>query len=604
MYITILICIAIIIISFVSMALFYHNKVAIKYIATSCIVTLVIEMLLFFVWPISSLCFDEIRLKVGGGTNQQDVFIKSILVQYVPVDFPVIENGKWVWLNGMYGWQADKDITDSIVLKAPAGVTRKIVFQGQNTGGLVNITVGDFIEDVNLYSETGKDIVVEIPDSTSELLLKNEVLRILVFLFIHSVVFATVWIFIRLYFEKLMLKAKKYRYEIMLFLGSIFMLVRYSLYPDIRDYASSLYFKGYEIGFVKRGIVGDIFLNISPYISQEKLLIFKLCFFVVFYLVLSICIGQLIKKQNDDKIRWFFILFILSLPSTFVFIPDGLNFDIYLFIIFAICVFLIANDYGLWLLPILIVNMLLINETSCTYFLMPVLAILLYKYLKYKRKKYLFLLCGSFGITVLICCIFLFGDDPWLQYNNLEIVNHLQNHSGFQLNYNALNWETWNISEQFSFMEQMVTIKYKGFLLFYIALLPAMILMGCICFNLYREFKQKNQTLTVLQKTSFAYLMLSPLFAFVPMIIAQDVGRYSSFMLNAMIVIIFFFIKEEKIQLIYDNLHFGNSKQKNLNIVPVAVCVFYLMFGMFDSAPERIVTVSKFVTFLSALLGL
>ena len=44
MYITILICIAIIIISFVSMALFYHNKVAIKYIATSCIVTLVIEM--------------------------------------------------------------------------------------------------------------------------------------------------------------------------------------------------------------------------------------------------------------------------------------------------------------------------------------------------------------------------------------------------------------------------------------------------------------------------------------------------------------------------------------------------------------------------------
>lgn len=67
MYITILICIAIIIISFVSMALFYHNKVAIKYIATSCIVTFVIEMLLFFVWPISSLCFDEIRLKVGGG---------------------------------------------------------------------------------------------------------------------------------------------------------------------------------------------------------------------------------------------------------------------------------------------------------------------------------------------------------------------------------------------------------------------------------------------------------------------------------------------------------------------------------------------------------
>ena len=67
MYITILICIAIIIVSFLSFALFMRRRIAIKYITASFIITLAVEMILFMIWPVPSFYYDEIRLKVGGG---------------------------------------------------------------------------------------------------------------------------------------------------------------------------------------------------------------------------------------------------------------------------------------------------------------------------------------------------------------------------------------------------------------------------------------------------------------------------------------------------------------------------------------------------------
>ena len=602
MYITILICIAIIIVSFLSFALFMRRRIAIKYITASFIITLAVEMILFMIWPVPSFYYDEIRLKVGGGTEQQNIFIKTVLVQNVSVDFPEVVDGEWLWLNGMYGWQADKDITDSIVLKVPAGITRKIVFQGQNSAGVVNVIDDDFIERVDLYSENNKDIVVEIPNSTSELLLKNEAIRIFVFLIINLSILLMVFILIKLFLSRFIEIINKYKYEFALFFASLFIIIRDGVYPNLYNWQGSFYFKGYEFGFVKRGLIGEIFININPYTSKDFFVLFKLTFLILFFLLLSLVLGKLIKERvNDEGFRWFLLLFILSMPSTFIFIPDDLRLDIYVFIIFALTCFFISVNHLIWCVPILIFNMLLINETSCTFFLLPILFMLLYKCIKYNDNIYAVIIILSVLISVVLCAVFLLRPDPWLKYDISQIVTHLQQHSGFDLNMASLHSEAANLNEQIQVLATGIPIDYKKYLIFLLMMLPAMILFGKLFYIIYNCLREEH---SLIQNISYWLLILSPLSAFLPMCIAIDYPRYFSFMFNALFAILFFIIYEEKIQLTYFDLcNSVNLRLKKLNVWPISICVFYLYFGKF-TATVGVETVSKFVNFLSALLGI
>ena len=193
MYYTILICIAIIMTSFVGAALFMRKKVAAKQIIMSCVVALVLDMLLFAFWPIPSFCFENIKVTALGNSNEnsngEDVFLKKIQFQGASIKFPDVENGQWFWQNETYNWLPQYGSSDTIELRIPVGKVRQIVFSGNNSSGLVEVSLNDFSQTVDLYSEKAKDIVINIPDSENQLILKNEVARIFSFLFIHLIVF-------------------------------------------------------------------------------------------------------------------------------------------------------------------------------------------------------------------------------------------------------------------------------------------------------------------------------------------------------------------------------------------------------------------------------
>ncbi len=607
MYYTILICIAIIMTSFVGAALFMRKKVAAKQIIMSCVVALVLDMLLFAFWPIPSFCFENIKVTALGNSNEnsngEDVFLKKIQFQGASIKFPDVENGQWFWQNETYNWLPQYGSSDTIELRIPVGKVRQIVFSGNNSSGLVEVSLNDFSQTVDLYSEKAKDIVINIPDSENQLILKNEVARIFSFLFIHLIVFVLAWGFTLLWIKKLAMWAEKYKYEVVFCLASLFMIIRYGRYPEIYNHQISFWFKNYEFGFVKRGLFGDFFTNIMPYSSSDNIALIKLLLLVVFYIVLTVSLGKIIRFQVDEKIRWFLLLLIISLPSTFIIIPDDLRLDIFVFIIFAILSFLIANDFGVLLVPVLIFNMLLINETSCTFFLLPALAMLLYKCVKQKNKKYYIALILSLVFSISVCGNFLFRTDPWLEYDMSQILNHIQNHSGFGLSSVAFGAETWNIGEQLTYLSRILANHYTNIMLFFLSLIPAFILFGCIWYSLYKKINMTYSSFSIFRRMTLWILILSPLGSFVAMTIAEDFPRYSSFMFDAIIITMLFFMYEEKIQITYDDLCLRNNK-KTFNIIPVAVCVFYLMYGMFYANARGTQSVAAFQKFALSLFNL
>lgn len=606
MHYTFFICVCILILVFGVYTLFMYQKKALKNVIVTCFLTIVLNLLLFAIWPIPSFYFDIVNITASGEcsdvSNGNNVMIKGVRIHSAFVKFPDIKNGQWFWENGTYNWLPQYGATDNIDLKIPVGKERQIIFQGTNDSGLVKLALDDFSVESDLYSEQSKSISINIPDSKNKIILKNELFRILCFSLINIILLCFACISTKVFSaHKLFKIIQRYKYELTFFLMSLFMIIRYGCYPNLVNYQSSFYVKGYEFGFVKRGLIGAIFTHINSYISQEYMVLFKLVFLLLFFLLLSWFLGAIIKWQSDEKMRWFLLLFVISMPSTFIFVPDDLRLDIFVFIVFALASFLIAKNCLVEAVPVLSFNMLLINETSCTFFLLPILSMLLYKFIKCGQVKYLVSMVTTLCLSAVVCIVFLFRKDPWLVYDINQIISHLQQHAGFTLDSLALGSETWTFARQIQFYLQQVSQNYKNYILFLLIILPALILFFkffTIC------YKEKVSDTSSLQKLTFWFVVLSPLSAFLPMIISIDFPRYASFMFNAFFVILFFILYEEKNQITYDMLSLGVEEVTTLNVWPIAICIFYICFGMFASTVHSTATIVKFVSFFSALLGI
>jgi len=582
-----------------------------------CLLTLIVDMLFFGLFPVPNYYFEPVKITALGVKNNlaksNEVPLKYVSVYKVQTTFPEIETGKWFWKDGIYLWRSESDdrrpwdLTDSVVLKVPVGKERALIFGGCKWNGYATVSIGDYSENIDLYSEEAKDISVMFPDSSRELIFKNELHRVLFFLIIHSTIFifsvliAAIW-------KKLNVISLfcQYRYEFVFFIFSLFMLIKNSWYPSIYAYSTSFYMNGYEFGFIKRGLTGEIFTNISPFLSKEELSTFKLCFLISLYFILSILIGRIVRKQADNKISWFFTMLILSLPSTFIFITDDMRPDVYIGILFITSAFLIAEDYALWLIPILTTTMLFTNETSCTYYLVPILAMLLYKFVKSQRIKYCLVIAGCLCFAVPLCLSLLLRNDPRLLYDIEKVINHIQYHAEFSVNHTALDAETWTLSQMFHDLSNKLanSYYYRGSMFFFLSLLPMGILFGYIWRVLYRKIADRDVRVTCRQRSLFFILALSPLVAFAPIMVALDFSRYSAFMINAVLATMFFFIQEEQVQLQYDDLRIGGQDASTVNIIPIVICTFYFIFGMYTSTGASTATSKKFSTFFTLLLRL
>lgn len=611
-YMTVLVCVFLSVISVV-LFLIIKRRADAGFLMSVCLLVFILETITFALCPIPSYYYDSVQIKALNKKNDQaiksEVFLESLSVGEVATSFPEVMDGKWFWLNGIYCWRPASDsrqpegCTESIVLKIPVGTERELIFHGNKWSGFVEISYDKQNDVIDLYSENSTQIRAVIHDSANRLILKNELARILTFFIIHFVIFAGAIVISKLYLHRFLLLVGYCKYEVTFFVVSMIIVIKYGLFPNNLAFASSFYVNNYDFGFVKRGLLGEIVTTISPYVSGDSLAYFKLVFSVTFYFLLSILLGRLVRHQRDEKIRWFFVLMICSFPSTYIFIPDTLRPDIYLICLFIICTIFVSKDILLWIVPILFSIILLINETSCMYIIPPVLAMLVYKFVKYKEKKYIITAVIGSLFVVFLSCIFLFRENPRLHYDDSQIVVHLQNHAGFPINYTAIAAETWTISQQIQNTATHMSLHYRTTAIFFLFLIPAFLLMGILWWTLYKKWDLR-QLRTGLQKYSVWLLAMSGLPAFVVMIISVDYPRYCSFLLSTLIISAFFFIYEENVQLQFSmDLRIRKTESTILNVLPIAICIFYLLFGMFGSSSSGTLMAVKMDDFLSALLG-
>ena len=279
----------------------------------------------------------------------------------------------------MYCWSSEDDktfrggVTQEIVLLIPVGTERVLTFDTDEKSGCVGITVRGHTKTVDLHSQIEKNQQVRIDNSSTREQFINAVLSILLYLVIHVLVFLSIVVFVKPLYKSFVWLITHYKYELSILLFSLLSIVKYTRFPNYHEYSSTFYFNSYEFGFIKRGLLGEILTSIQPYLTVRVLLYWKLFVGVLVYSAISVLVGHEVKRQNNERTRWFFVLLICSLPSTFELVHDDFRFDVYIFLLFLICIVLIAMRRGVWFLPILSTCILLIGEVSCIY-MIPFLA--------------------------------------------------------------------------------------------------------------------------------------------------------------------------------------------------------------------------------------
>lgn len=609
MYHMVFVRIFLILASLVFAAVLLRRRVSAAHRISFCLAVLSADMFLFAYLPMPSYRYDTVSITALGEKNDaawgNEAFLKFYSVWGVAQDFPEISSGQWFWDNGIYCWREESDgrkpgeLSRTIELKLPAGVKRELVFSGNPWRGLVEISCGEFSERVDMYAEEEQEIRVALPDASANDIRYNEWMKTLYILALHMAVSAGVFL-IGWLWVKYAAALCRYRYEIVFFVLSVFLNIKYTPYPGIHNYGSTQYLIGYEFGFVKRGLLGEIVTALTPYLQQEALVDFKLYFKLFVFLGCSILLGRIVKRQDEEGMRWFFCLLLLSLPSTYFFAGgQDMRNDVYPMILFVVSAVLIAKGSLIWMQPILMTQILLLNETSVACLLPPLFAMLLYKYVKNGEKKNLAALLGGVCCVVPLSLIFMFRVDPRTGYDAAQVINHVQLHAGFPIDSGAVNSDFFPLSKHLGeVMPEHVSIYGRWILLFFLMMMPAAFICIVIGRVLYGKLVQRAE-FTWGRRISFFILMASVLCGFAPMIIAYDYSRYCSFMINAALVVLFFIICEEGLQIRYDELRMVQRCGEGFNFAPIAVCTFYLMLEELGARVVSMPNLYKYVNFFA-----
>ncbi len=610
-YATVLFCVVLLLGSLVLYSVYsYRKKKDSTFTSIICVAIVIIEALFFTCADLPALQCDPVQVRAVVSEDARNaegsVQLKSISINSESIPFPEVESGKWYWKNGMYCWDQTGEmtwgVTRSVVLLVPVGTERVFTFWADAQSGCVEITVNGHTQTLSLNSPTAGDRQVRIENSTLRKQIISAAFYVLFYLIVHAIVFLIVILLAKPLYIVALKFFRHWKYEICMLLFSLMNLIKYTRFPNYYEYSNTFYFNSYEFGFIKRGLLGEILTNIEPYLTVKDLLYWKLFFSVIVYAFISVLAGHEIRKQNDEKIRWFLVLVVCALPSSYELIYDDLRFDVYIFFLLLICVVLIAKERMIWLIPILSVCIILIGEVSCVYMMPFLLAALLYQYARKKEKRYLFSMIATAASTFALMCLFLFLDDPRAAYGSGTIIQHLQNHFEGQIHSGAISAEMSGLSAILADGNRKMALYSRKFALFLLSLIPAFLMLWVIWKKLYAKWKEKNSP-SMTQKAAFWLLPLSGLGALIVMLISYDYGRYCVFMFGEEIAGIFLLARSEGIQLKYSDLHLSDQEATGDSVWPLVICVFYLSFGVLGSGVMDTPMVNQFDKFISGFLN-
>lgn len=179
-------------------------------------------------------------------------------------------------------------------------------------------------------------------------------------------------------------------------LWGLFLFSLFRGFKDLNRWNYTHFLFDYEFGFVKRGIVGEVFrvLDISRDFSLINLISIPISIF--FALVFFYYISD--KKRNDF---YFIALALISSATIQHFSYDRSRYDIIIYLLTFICLYFNKSKYSPYFVTVVLVLNLLIHEASF-FFVCPILIFLNYDY--HKNLKILFA-----QIAIVVICTFYIG---------------------------------------------------------------------------------------------------------------------------------------------------------------------------------------------------
>ncbi len=534
----------------------------------------------------------------------------DVIIHYIDSNYSErrIENpveGKWAWWGGGYVWsepweEKGLEPTDSIVFDIPVGDNRAIVFSTGPSCGTAEVSCMGISQKIDLYSAEEVYYPVQLPASKHADFIKDLGLRAAVF----SCLEVSIVILVSLLAGFLNRKTNwrrllKWKYEAFVFVLSWINIVIMGRYPEGYTYSLTYYLMPYERGFGSRGLLGAVTSVLGgPYISQRGIIRYVFVFLTFAYLFFSILIVRLAKKESDWRMGLFWVLLYLLTPLMFLDIFDDTR-DLYLVILFLISVILINKNRFVQLIPIICVLMILLNETSSVFFVAPLLALLLYSFVKEKDFGYLFSFVSSAAFTCFTTLWIVFLDKEKLIPID-SCFAHMSLHTDIALDYNAFRAEYrdssatirdyayWMGSQipYFQHHELLITS-----ILFFILILPFVLLVVMLWKAVYfailenqvykRLVPQSGERNTPFWLVKFLYwiLLLSSCGGVICMLMAWDYLRFAYFIMIAALAIIFTLIHKENLSLQIDDLYLFTPPKRGFPIPPFAILLYMKFWG-------------------------
>lgn len=549
----------------------------------------------------------------------------DVVIQYIDSNHSErkIQNpieGKWAWWNGAYKWSEEwerqgLDPTDTIVMEVPIGFDRYVTFSTGPSYGKVEIACMETTQMVDLYSEVESLLPVKVPDSYNDDYIKDLILRAAAFvgmeiLVILLVTAAAVFLNRKTNWRVLL----KWKYEAFVFLLSLLDIIVTGWYPNTLEYPVSYYFMPYENGFASRGLTGALTILFGgPYVKQSELTSYILVLLTLAYLFGSILIVKCAKMESDWRMGAFWVLLYLLTPFTFLQIFDDARPDIYLIILFLVGVILINKKRFLQLMPVICVVMLLFNETSCLFFVAPLLALLLYFFFREWDAGYFISFVSSATFTCITALALLRLDKGKLMSLDAFFA-HMSMHTDVPINYAAFAAEykdsnyiledfAYGMGNQFHSNRELLV----NTILYFIMLIPFVILFAILWKAVYKKLVVKYKDggfALLLIKFLYWILLLASCGGVVCMLMAYDYLRFTEFIMIAALASMFTLIHREKLVLRINDLYLFTLPKWEFPVAPFAILLYMKFWGTIDVWPRNIKLLENLAQILKDFFGI
>jgi hypothetical protein len=598
MYKVLLLCTGIIFLVILVFFCFIRKHLDNKFILFSCILVFILSILFPLQYVMtSSFYYDEVSIHAIKAEDQsEEKFVKLYKFEtndwtselYSPC------SGNWIYSSSdqSLSWRSSHNsyITDSVTFDIPVGYNRYITFYSGPDAGIVELTYNDDLTRYNLYNENSSSIKIIIPNSNTSLILRDKLIRPLILLVCEIFICIIVYVLVLLY--------KKYchsnktgsiRYIIGVFSLFVLNIVRLSNYPSQLPYSSSYYFMTYEGGFGSRSLLGDLFNRIlGPYIDAQLLADLKIYFLLFFYLFLSIIIVRFAFHIPDKKTGVFFIVLILLFPMTYLPINDNLRTDFYLNILFIVGLLCIAYGKMLLSLPVISVILMLNNESSCAFYIAPLMALLIFRFFKDKDIRYLLSLLSSIFFTLYLMFYF-FSKGKTNQMTSRAAFSHAKAHTNLPIAFEAFNAESMSLSSHMQDNALNLGSQYYGnysllkqAIACFIMLIPFCILITILWKSIYKKQKtiyENDKKNLIFYKMIYMILVASCCMGSICMIIGYDYLRFFSFSAYATFGVIMTIIYIEHLDISINDLFLFNKSSHSMPILLIGILLYFTFLG-------------------------